>query len=238
MIAGGKHGALAAELGRLSALAAGVTDTKKTDALLSILRAHAEPALVFTRFRETLEHVVAALERAKMLVHVLRGGMSAEERTSAIEAFRARGGVLVATGVGSEGTNLQFARLLVNFDLPWNPMVIEQRIGRLHRMGQEREVLVFNLCARGTAEERVLGVLSDRLHLFELVVGEMDMVLGNVADERDLEERILDLYASASGEADIERGFEALAEELAAARTRYDRAKAFDEALFGEDYET
>lgn len=238
MIEGGKHeAALTAALGRIRALAAKVEDTRKTEAMLSILRAHAERALVFTRFRETLEHVAAALERAGLTAHLLRGGMSAEERQASIAAFRERGGVLVATGVGSEGQNLQFCRLLVNFDLPWNPMVIEQRIGRLHRMGQEREVLVFNLCARGTAEERVLGVLGDRLHLFELVVGEMDMVLGNLADERDLEERILDLYAQASDETEIDRGFDAIAEELAGARARYDRTKAFDEALFGEDYE-
>lgn len=235
---GGKTASLLAELASIRERARAVTDTRKTDALLSIVRAHDEHVLVFTRYRETLEHVVEALDRSRVRHHVLRGGMSAEERVESVEAFRSGGGVLVATGVGSEGQNLQFGRVLVNFDLPWNPMVIEQRIGRLHRMGQEREVLVFNLCARGTVEERVLGVLGDRLHLFELVVGEMDMVLGNLSDDRDLEERILDVYARANDEAEIDRAFDQLTEELRAARTRYDRAKAFDEALFGEDYET
>ena len=79
--------------------------------------------------------------------------------------------------------------------LPWNPMVVEQRIGRLHRMGQTGEVRVFNLTAQGTIEDRVLDVLDGRLHLFELVVGEMDMVIGDISDERDLEDRIIDLVA-------------------------------------------
>ncbi|XYH99091.1 hypothetical protein ACMHYB_04800 [Sorangium sp. So ce1128] len=122
-------------------------------------------------------------------------------------------------------------------DLPYNPMLIEQRIGRLHRMGQREEVRVYNLCARGTAEERVLDLLDRRLHLFELVVGEMDMVLGNMADERDLEERIVSLYATSRSEEELASGFDAIAEELAAARGRYEQVKRLDARLFGKDYE-
>jgi superfamily II DNA/RNA helicase len=144
--------------------------------------------------------------------------------------------VLLLSDVGAEGLNLQFCQLLVNFDLPWNPMVIEQRIGRIHRFGQQAEVQIYNLCARGTVEERVLDVLGDRLHLFELVVGEMDMVLGDLADERDLEERILALYAAARSDEEVARGFDELARELGAARGRHDKVKALDEALFGKDY--
>jgi len=122
--------------------------------------------------------------------------------------------------------------------LPWNPMVIEQRIGRLHRMGQTEEVRVFNLCARGTVEERVLDVLDRRVHLFELVVGETDMVLGNLTDERDLEERILDLCVHSRSESEIDAGFEAIAQEILAARGRYEKAKALDEAMFGKEFST
>jgi SNF2 family DNA or RNA helicase len=75
--------------------------------------------------------------------------------------------------------------VLVNYDLPWSPMIIEQRIGRLHRIGQTREVRVFSLCARGSAEERILDVLDRRIHLFELVIGEVDLILGRALDEKD-----------------------------------------------------
>jgi hypothetical protein len=98
-------------------------------------------------------------------------------------------------------------------------------------------VRVFNLCARGTVEDRVLDVLDRRLHLFELVVGEMDMVLGNLGDERDLEERILELYATAQGDDDVARGFDRLADEIRTARHQYERVRAVDEALFRSDFE-
>jgi hypothetical protein len=98
-------------------------------------------------------------------------------------------------------------------------------------------VRVFNLCAKGTIEERVLDVLDRRANLFELVVGEMDMVLGNLADERDLEERILGLYAQARTEDEIRAGFDALAGEILAARKHYEKSRALDAALFGRDYE-
>ena len=144
---------------------------------------------------------------------------------------------MLATDVGGEGQNLHFCHVLINLDLPWNPMVVEQRIGRLHRMGQTSEVRVYNLCAQGTAEERVLEVLDRRVHLFELVVGEMDMVLGNIADERDLEERILALYADSRTDAEVSAGFDEIARELLEARGRYEKTRALDTALFGEDYE-
>jgi len=145
--------------------------------------------------------------------------------------------VLVSTDVGSEGHNLQHCHRLVNFDLPWNPMVIEQRIGRLHRFGQTSEVEVFNLCARGSMEERILGVLHDRVRLFELVVGEMDMVIGNLSDESDLEERLLSLCAEAATDAVLEEGLSTLGDELLRARGRYDEVRELDHALFGEEFE-
>lgn len=236
---GDKHSAeLRKDMVRLAQLAASVRTSRKLEALVDIAR-QAERVLVFTRFRETLEYAVAAMRREGLEPALFHGGMRAEDRHAQIERFRAGAArVLCATDVGGEGQNLQFCQTLVNFDLPWNPMLIEQRIGRLHRMGQTGEVRVYNLCARGTAEQRVLDVLDRRLHLFELVVGEMDMVLGNLADDRDLEDRIVDLYATSRDEAQVAEGFERIADELAVARGRYERVRALDEALFKQDFET
>jgi superfamily II DNA or RNA helicase len=225
-------------LGALVEAAARVTTTRKAEALASIARAEPGKLLVFTKYRETLAFVEQVLRAEGVPTVAFHGGLGADAKRQALEAFRGGARAMVATDVGGEGQNLQFCSRLVNFDLPWNPMLIEQRIGRLHRMGQTDEVRVWNLCARGSAEERLLDVLDRRLNLFELVVGEMDMVLGNLADERDLEERVLDLYAASGGEGDVERGFDALAAELAAARARYDRSTALDAALFGRDFET
>ncbi len=238
MGAGEKHSpAMRDGAARLAGLLTKVEGSRKLDALLQILHANDGRVLVFTRFRDTLESIARGLRGAAIDLVLFHGGMRAEERHAAISRFRDGAKVLLATDVGGEGQNLQFCQTLVNFDLPWNPMRIEQRIGRLHRMGQTGEVRVFNLCARGTVEDRVLDVLDRRLHLFELVVGEMDMVLGNVGDERDLEERILELYATASADDDVARGFDRIAEEIATARQRYERVRALDAALFRTDFE-
>lgn len=230
--------ALRAALAALAELAASVHASRKGLALVDLARAHDEQILVFTRYRDSLSYIEAALRGAGVEPVAFHGGLSAADKRAALSSFRdGRARVLVSTDAGGEGHNLHHCHVLVNFDLPYNPMLIEQRIGRLHRMGQREEVRVYNLCARGTAEERVLDLLDRRLHLFELVVGEMDMVLGNMADERDLEERIVALYATSRSEEEIASGFDAIAEELAAARGRYEQVKRLDAKLFGKDYE-
>jgi superfamily II DNA or RNA helicase len=214
-----------------------LTRCRKLETLLRLLEATAERVLVFTGYRRTAEYVAAAVREVGIEVAGFHGGMPTAERQAAVERFRAGARVLVATDIGGEGQNLQFCSTLVNFDLPWNPGQIEQRIGRLHRMGQTQAVRVSNLCARGTVEDRVLDVLDRRLHLFELVVGEMDMVLGNLTDERDLEARILALYAESRSESEVAAGFDQIADELAAARGLYERSRALDESLFQRDFE-
>ena len=232
------HGdALRAGAGRIAARIRTVTRCRKLEALLRIIEASSDRVLVFTRYRRTAEYIAAAVRELGQKAEGFHGGMSSAERHAAVERFRAGARVLVATDIGGEGQNLQFCSTLVNFDLPWNPAQIEQRIGRLHRMGQTEAVRVFNLCSKGTVEDRVLDVLDRRLHLFELVVGEMDMVLGTLSDERDLEERILALYAESRSESDVAAGFDQIARELATARGSYERSRELDEALFRRDFE-
>ncbi len=239
MAEGNKHSpAFQADVAAIMGLAASVPSTKKVQVLLRFVRQGPDKVLVFSRYRRTLEHLSAALA-AEGVSHVtFHGGLDRAEKLAAIDAFRADAQVMIATDVGSEGHNLHFCHQLVNFDLPWNPMVIEQRIGRLHRFGQEHEVVVQNLCARGTVEERILELLDKRIHLFELVVGEMDMVLGNLTDDRDFDERIVDIVATARSEDEVGRGFDTLAAELLKARGQYERARALDQALFERDFET
>src|SRR5208283_982417 len=119
-------------------------------------------------------------------------------KEAAIEHFRGQARVLLCTESGSEGRNLQFAHGLCNFDLPWNPMKIEQRIGRLSRIGQKRDVYVFNLVAAGTVEAAVLHLLEAKLNMFELVIGEVDMILGNLDEEKEFEDMIADEWAAAA----------------------------------------
>ena len=214
-------------------------DTRKGRALVDIVRTGgAAQVLVFTRYRATARWLVELLARERVTHAAVHGELSGADKQAALAAFRAgEVQVLVSTDVGSEGHNLQHCHRLVNFDLPWNPMVIEQRIGRLHRFGQTTEVEVFNLCARGSMEERILGVLHERVRLFELVVGEMDMVIGNLTDEADLEERLLALCATASSDAAVDDGLTTIGDELLRARGRYDEIRELDQALFGKEFE-
>jgi superfamily II DNA or RNA helicase len=143
------------------AQAAAVRETK-VQALINLLRRSRQPAVVFTEYRDTLEHVRHALERRALVLH---GGLTRDERSAVLEAFAHDPcGLLLATDAAAEGLNLHHhCRLVVNLELPWNPMRIEQRIGRVDRIGQRRTVHAFHLVAAGTGEMRLLAHLRARI---------------------------------------------------------------------------
>jgi len=157
-----------------------------------------EKILVFTQFIETQQFIAAALRANGYSVSLFNGSMSLDDKEEAVRVFRERGQVLVATESGGEGRNFQFCHILFNYDLPWNPMKVEQRIGRLDRIGQKRPILIYNLACAGTIEERVLDVLDQRIGLFEESVGSLDPILGDV--ETDIERLIMSQTAAFDAE--------------------------------------
>src|SRR5262249_31124919 len=152
--------------------------TKPKTLLKCIAGLRGEKAIVFTQFRATQEAIVQALRADGVAVAEFHGEMNWREKEESLEHFRHQDQVLVSTEAGGEGRNLQFARIVINYDLPWNPMRLEQRIGRVHRLGQEHPVRVVNLVSRGTLEAYVLEILERKIRMFELVVGEMEEILG------------------------------------------------------------
>jgi SNF2 family DNA or RNA helicase len=148
-----------------------------------------EKVVVFTQFIETQEFLAAVLRQDGYTVATFNGRMGLDEKEEAVRRFRERDQILVSTEAGGEGRNFQFCHLMVNYDLPWNPMRVEQRIGRLDRIGQKRPVYIYNLYCQATVEQRVLEVLDRRIGLFEESVGSLDPILGEV--ERDIERLIL-----------------------------------------------
>ncbi|HET7615768.1 MAG TPA: helicase-related protein, partial [Bacillales bacterium] len=119
------------------------------------------------------------------------------------QLFQNQAQVLIATEAGGEGINLQFCRHIINYDLPWNPMRIEQRIGRIHRIGQERDVMIYNFATENTVEEHILNLLYEKIHLFENVVGEIDEILTRL-DLKNIETHMTDIFATSESEGEIE----------------------------------
>lgn len=164
------------------------------------------------------------------------GSRSVDVRTAIIEYFRDHGQILIATEAGAEGLNLQFCSLVINFDLPWNPQRIEQRIGRCHRYGQKHDVVVINfLNEENHADRRVYELLEQKFNLFSGVFGASDDVLGSIESGVDFERRVLDIYQQCRTPAEIEAAFQRLRDELEEkirsklAETRQKLLENFDE---------
>lgn len=136
-------------------------------------------------------------------------------RSAILDAFKSERKILIATEAAAEGLNLQFCSLVINYDLPWNPQRIEQRIGRCHRFGQEFDVVVINfLNARNEADQRVYELLDHKFNLFNGVFGASDSVLGSIEGAVDFERRVLDIYQSCRTQEEIQKAFAALRKDV------------------------
>lgn len=146
----------------------------------------------------------------------ISGSRQADMKAAVVEEFRDRASILIGTEAAAEGINLQFCSLLVNYDLPWNPQRIEQRIGRCHRYGQKNDVVVINfLNKRNAADVRVYELLSEKFNLFNGVFGSSDEVIGSIESGVDFEKRIAGIYQKCKTSDEIQAEFDALQDELA-----------------------
>ena len=196
----------------------------KTAALGTLLQRHAESGekvIVFTSFRVTLEQLAESAASLGIPFTVYHGALDRHSKDAAIAAFEKDVDVLLSTESAGEGRNLQFCHAMVNFDLPWNPMQIEQRLGRIHRIGQDHDVVLTNLVARGTIEEHILDVLHTKLNLFELVVGELDMVLGRISEDFVFEDAVYEAHVASADDADLAARLDQIGAALVQARAQY-----------------
>ena len=166
------------------------------------------------------------------------GSKTADMRSALVDYFREEGRIMIATEAGAEGINLQFCSLVVNYDLPWNPQRIEQRIGRSHRYGQKHDVVVVNFLNRkNAADKRVYELLSEKFHLFEGIFGASDEVLGAIESGVDFEKRINDIYQRCRKQEEIKSAFDQLQMELsfeineAITKTRQKLLENFDDEV-------
>ena len=209
---------LEAEIAELKALArearllAKLEDDTKLKELLRVLKSlNGEKLLVFTEHRDTLRFLVGVLRRKGYAVTSIEGGMRLEDRIEREREFRDEAQVMVATEAAGEGINLQFCSVMVNYDLPWNPTRLEQRMGRIHRYGQKYEVNIYNLVAEDTREGEVLRLLLEKLEAMRRELGSDRVydVVGELLAGVDLERLILEHIAGRKRLADIRAAVEA-----------------------------
>jgi SNF2 family DNA or RNA helicase len=228
----------ASELERILDLADAVETPTKLDRLQEITaeaREHVEKGrvVVFTQFRATQAEILDRLSSAGYTVHAFHGGHSSDEKEAIVERFETEGGVLVSTDAMNEGRNLQFCNVMVNYDLPWNPMKVEQRIGRIHRIGQDREVYVFNVALEDTIEEYVLEKLYHKINLFQQSVGELSEILTRLEETgRNFEDEVFESLVNADSTLDLENNFDEMAVDLQEQRDLADKVEDFNTGVF------
>src|SRR5690625_1970185 len=152
-----------------------------------------EKVIIFTEYRATQYYLEWYLQQHGISTVPFRGGFKSGKKDWMKQLFKDHAQVLVATEAGGEGINLQFCNHLINYDLPWNPMRVEQRIGRIHRFGQNQDVQIYNLAIRDTIEEHIMSLLYEKIHLFEHVVGKLDDIL-SFLEIQDIEKEIKDIF--------------------------------------------
>ena len=219
------------------------TESRRTqDYLLKLLEQspYAGQTVLFngTNTGEDAQRIYAAWLQRHAGTDRVTGSRTADTRAALVEHFRDRAKIMIATEAGAEGINLQFCSLVINYDLPWNPQRIEQRIGRCHRYGQKHDVVVVNFIDHSNpADQRVYELLAQKFQLFEGVFGASDEVLGTIGSGVDFERRIAEIYQTCRTPQEIEGSFQQLQLDLsteinaAMLKTRQLLLENFDEAV-------
>lgn len=199
---------------KLLELAQQVQHYTKVDRVLEMISKVDGKWIVFTEYRATQDFLMYMLRQRGVASVPFRGGFKRSKKDWMTELFQHRAQVLVATESGGEGINLQFCHQMVNYDLPWNPMRLEQRIGRIHRLGQEHPITVYNLATKDTIEAHIVDLLQEKIRMFEHVIGELDFILGNPKFSTEVEKNILDIAMTAESSQDLESRFNAFGDSL------------------------
>ncbi len=212
--------------------ASSILENSKGKILNDALEKINSKVLIFTAFLSTQDYLYDLLSQQGLKVIKFHGALNNIEKKQALESFEKYGDVLISTDAGNEGLNLQFCNIIVNYDLPWNPMVLEQRIGRIHRIGQTREVLIINMVLNKSIEEYIFEILTKKIKMFETVVGDIDLILSNIQSSKSFEERILEILASSKNASMLTKNFMDFEKEIENGRELYEKIKSFNENVF------
>lgn len=179
-----------------------VQQNSKAEKALELIEKIEGKVIIFTEYRATQIYLQWFLKQHDITSVPYRGGFKRSKKDWMRQLFQNHAKVLIATEAGGEGINLQFCQHIINYDLPWNPMRIEQRIGRIHRIGQEHDVTIYNFATENTVEEHILHLLYEKIHLFESVIGEIDEILTKL-DMANIEKTITDIFAHSQSNGEV-----------------------------------
>jgi SNF2 family DNA or RNA helicase len=179
-----------------------VQRNSKAEKALELIKGIDDKVIIFTEYRATQLYLQWFLKQHGISSVPFRGGFKRGKKDWMRELFKNNVQVLIATEAGGEGINLQFCNHIINYDLPWNPMRLEQRIGRIHRLGQEKDVMIYNFAVKDTVEEHILKLLYEKIHLFEKVIGELDDILAKL-DFGSIEDHLTDIFGRSASEGEM-----------------------------------
>lgn len=202
-----------------------------------------EKILIYTKHPSTLEYIKERLVPYNIKVTGFMGGLTREEKAEKIREFKYRSQVLICTDAGAEGLNLQFCSVLINYDLPWNPMSVEQRIGRLDRIGQKKDMQIYSLATKGTMEEHVVDLIINKMCCVGLVIGELPIILFNLGLDSEgkggsnkIEERILNSFIDSKNNLEkFAKDIKEIEKTILAGMEEYEESKEASSELLDEE---
>lgn len=199
-----------------------IQTNSKAEKTMEIIQGMNEKVIIFTEYRATQEYLMKYFRDRNMTAVPYRGGMNRGKKDWMMDLFRGRTQVMIATEAGGEGINLQFCHQMINFDLPWNPMRVEQRIGRIHRLGQEHDVMIYNLSTQGTIEEHILNLLHEKINMFEMVIGQLDVILERFEKKESLEKSIYKILLESQDDQEIASRVDSLGRSIHSIKNELD----------------
>jgi SNF2 family DNA or RNA helicase len=198
-----------------------IATNAKAEKVVELVKEINGKVIVFTEYRATQLYLQWFLQQNGISSVPFRGGFKRGKKDWMKELFKNKAQVLIATEAGGEGINLQFCQNIINYDLPWNPMRLEQRIGRIHRFGQEKDVHIYNFAIKDTVEEHILKLLYEKINLFERVIGQLDEILTRL-DFGNIEDHISDILNQSKTDGEIRVKMENLASYIDFAQQEYE----------------
>jgi SNF2 family DNA or RNA helicase len=203
-------------------LAQDIINNRKTETLINLIKGISDKVLIFTEYLPTQAYITQRLENENFKVCIFNGQMNINEKERAQQCFKNDHQVMVCTESGGEGLNLQHCNIIVNYDLPWNPMRVEQRIGRVHRLGQKRDVLVFNFSTFDTIEEYIVNLLHEKINMFEQVIGSLEVIIQSLdKKKKTFESQFIDIFVKSNSKEELQNQFNNLGYQLKGALNSY-----------------